>query len=339
MYLLRITRRRKLSVIGAFVILCFLFYLFWCFNSNIPFLSTFIKPILLFIKQSISVLREFEFKISRNIEDVKIILWTKNTTIHEFIFSEWNNIQLSESRFNPNYPIKIFFHGFSDNARTIWTKSFRDKYLSVKPYNVFSIDWELLALSPWYTTAAKNADSVGKYISKFVKFLVSQGVSYKDIHLLGASLGAHAAGYVGYYTQGKIGRITGLDPSGPLFHSSPHKDRLDPSDAVFVDIIHSAGKWVGNDDIMGHVDFFVNGGQAPQPLCINKESLDLSCSHFVVRFPYNRSRAALSYYRALCQTNCIVYKFQFGYGWPGILLHSLFFKIINCRGIFKKENI
>ena len=40
----------------------------------------------------------------------------------------------------------------------------------------------------------------------------------------------------------------GLDPSGPLFHGGPD-DRLDPSDGQFVDVIHSAGRWVGNDDI------------------------------------------------------------------------------------------
>ena len=58
-----------------------------------------------------------------------------------------------------------------------------------------------------------------------------------------------------------MGRITGLDPSGPLFHSVGRADRLDPSDAQFVDVIHTAGKWVGNDDLLGHVDFFPNGGR------------------------------------------------------------------------------
>jgi hypothetical protein len=60
---------------------------------------------------------------------------------------------------------------------------------------------------------------------------------------------------------GQVGRITGLDPSGPLFHSVGRADRLDPTDAQFVDVIHTAGKWVGNDDISGHADFFPNGGQ------------------------------------------------------------------------------
>ncbi len=116
-------------------------------------------------------------------------------------------------------------------------------------------------------------------MAELIDFLASQGSSYQNFHVIGASLGAHAAGYVGYFTNDTIGRITGLDPSGPLFHSVPAKDRLDPSDAHFVDIIHTAGKWVGNSDISGHVDFFPNLGLAPQPGCEGRESLDLSCSH------------------------------------------------------------
>jgi hypothetical protein len=72
----------------------------------------------------------------------------------------------------------------------------------------------------------------------------------------------------------------------PNWHSSSNLYslffRLDRSDAFFVDVIHTAGKWVGNDDTMGHVDFFPNLGRAPQPGCEKQESLDLSCSHWMV---------------------------------------------------------
>ena len=48
-------------------------------------------------------------------------------------------------------------------------------------------------------------------------------------------------------TNEKIGRISGLDPAAPLFEDMPTFVRLDPSDALFVDVIHSdAGDTVLN---------------------------------------------------------------------------------------------
>ena len=56
-------------------------------------------------------------------------------------------------------------------------------------------------------------------------------------------MGAHIAGYAGERIQNlknrKIGRISGLDPASPLFKDMPTFVRLDPSDAMFVDVIHS----------------------------------------------------------------------------------------------------
>ena len=180
-------------------------------------------------------------------------------------------------------PIKLLVHGFSDKSSTLWTRKVRDAYLKKGDYNIFSVDWELLAQAPWYTTAVKNARHVGEYSANFIHMLISTGVTWSSIHVIGASLGGQAAGHIGYHTGGKLWRITGLDPSGPLFHAAPPEFRLDPSDAEFVDVIHSAGKWVGNDDEIGHVDFFPNLGKAPQPGCEDEESLDLTCSHFMLK--------------------------------------------------------
>lgn len=46
------------------------------------------------------------------------------------------------------------------------------------------------------------------------------------------------AGYAGERVAG-LGRITGLDPAEPFFQFMPPSVRLDPSDALFVDVIHS----------------------------------------------------------------------------------------------------
>ena len=59
---------------------------------------------------------------------------------------------------------------------------------------------------PRYNTASKNSRVVGLLASKLVKWLVQEGVPWDNIHVLGASLGAQAAGYTGMFTGGKIGR-------------------------------------------------------------------------------------------------------------------------------------
>lgn len=64
---------------------------------------------------------------------------------------------------------------------------------------------------------------------------------------------------------------SGLDPAFPLFdQGSPHR-RLSPSDAKFVDIIHTDGGLLGNPHAIGHADFYPNGGTPLQPGCVEQE--------------------------------------------------------------------
>jgi hypothetical protein len=65
-----------------------------------------------------------------------------------------------------------------------------------------------------------------------------------------------------------------LDPAGPDFYQSQIPDRLDASDALFVDVIHTDGaprmiSGFGYLGVLGHVDFYPNGGSA-QPSKFHK---------------------------------------------------------------------
>lgn len=42
-----------------------------------------------------------------------------------------------------------------------------------------------------------------------------------------------------YLSYNKRGVLLGLDPAGPYFEGTPPEVRLDPTDADFVDVIHS----------------------------------------------------------------------------------------------------
>jgi len=226
------------------------------------------------------VFEDFRFTIDRSGERVQILLWTEQSQQHPYIFQIDDLDSFYNSSFNASNPVKILVHGFSDMGDTAWTNTIKRAYLTRGKHNIIAVDWEDMAVSPWYHTAVRNSKRVGFEAAQFLKTIVDHyDLRWPDIHVLGASLGGHAAGYLGRFTEGRIGRITGLDPCGPLFHSVGPDDKLDSTDAEFVDVIHSAGRWVGNDEIQGHVDFFPNGGRAPQPECV--ESLDLSCSHFM----------------------------------------------------------
>ena len=63
-----------------------------------------------------------------------------------------------------------------------------------------------------------------------------------------------------------LGRITGLDPAEPHFEWTPEVVRLDPSDAYYVDAIHTDAKPImslglGMWEACGHKDFYPNGGR------------------------------------------------------------------------------
>lgn len=71
-------------------------------------------------------------------------------------------------------------------------------YLRRGHYNVILINWSKLAVLPWYITAVKNARIVGRYFAHVMRWLEAQkAISLSKIHVIGFSLGAEAAGFMG----------------------------------------------------------------------------------------------------------------------------------------------
>lgn len=108
-------------------------------------------------------------------------------------------------------------------------------------------------------------------ISQMVKYLLNhpRGVQPENLHVIGYSVGAHIAGLLANYLppeDGKLGRITGLDPTVFFYTGSNNSKGLDPSDAHFVDVIHTGAGILGQWRPSGHADFYVNGGTS-QPGC------------------------------------------------------------------------
>eukprot|EP00057_Strongylocentrotus_purpuratus_P028047 XP_011682521.1 PREDICTED: pancreatic lipase-related protein 2-like [Strongylocentrotus purpuratus] len=152
--------------------------------------------------------------------------------------------------------------------------------------NVILVDWSEGAQGP-YRECHQNTRVVGREIGLLARFLnLETGMYYRDLHLIGMSLGAHVMGYAGEFLPG-IARITGLDPAGPNFRDEgfDFRDngpecRLDPTDAIFVDVMHTDGNdgtGLGQMMQLGHQDFYPNGARR-QPGCGDVDFWS-GCSH------------------------------------------------------------
>lgn len=224
-----------------------------CFYDEYPFGGSLQRPL--------STLPESPEKIA-----TKFMLYTrKNQKTADII--RYDSIGRN---FDPKKPTKFIVHGFLHDAVQPWVLGMKDNFLSVGDFNVIAVDWSK-GNRYLYTQATANTQIVGAEIARFVNTMIDKhGASAADFHVIGHSLGSHIAGYAGERIN-RLGRITGLDPAGPYFENTPPQVRLDPSDAVFVDVIHSDGTanlklGLGLMQALGHVDFYPNGGK-DQPEC------------------------------------------------------------------------
>lgn len=202
---------------------------------------------------------------------------------HEIKYNDLESLRTSN--FNPRRITKIIIHGFVDSATeagvTYYLFDMRDAYLHLGDVNVFIIDYSLFTMPIFYYTALPDIAAVR--LGEFINFLSKNSeLRLGSVHLIGFSLGAHVAGKAGKQLNGRIGRITGLDPAGPTFHHLSNEYRLDRGDAQFVDIIHTnggkefiGGAFLGISEALGHVDFYPNGGSR-QPGCKKPNLLNFS---------------------------------------------------------------
>ncbi|KAK2853210.1 hypothetical protein Q7C36_008411 [Tachysurus vachellii] len=157
--------------------------------------------------------------------------------------------------------------GFNTTAKTIliihgWTiggvfESWMYKLVSAvvrreAEANVIVVDWLGLA-HQLYPDAVNHTLRVGHSIATLLDWLKDQQqLPLENVHLI-------------------VGRITGLDPAGPMFEGAEPNKRLSPDDAEFVDVLHTytreaLGVSIGIQQPIGHIDIYPNGGDV-QPGC------------------------------------------------------------------------
>uniref|UniRef100_A0A8C3UBV8 Triacylglycerol lipase n=1 Tax=Catharus ustulatus TaxID=91951 RepID=A0A8C3UBV8_CATUS len=196
--------------------------------------------------------------------NTNFLLYTRDNRLKYQKISATNPSTIKASNFRAHRKTRFIIHGHLAGADLPWITNMCRFMFHSEDVNCILTDWRG-GSSGLYTDAVNNVRIVGAELEYLVNFLEKDyGYSPANIHFIGHSLGAHVAGEAGRRKPG-IGRITGLDPAGPLFQYTPTMVRLDPSDAQFVDIIHThAGHLFFDFGILqpcGHLDFYPNGGR------------------------------------------------------------------------------
>nr|CAD7442263.1 unnamed protein product [Timema bartmani] len=164
-------------------------------------------------------------------------------------------------------------------------------YLQTEDYNVIVVDWSKPAscwnfkvvaiLQRCYVTIVKHyLEDVSRHTATLLQSLEQNGANMARVHLVGHSLGAHIAGRassIGGMAR-RLGRITGLDPAGPMFKSAARSKSLDKTDARFVDVIHTNIHYFGLSRPIGSADFYPYNGKT-QPGCSFPKNIIQKCSH------------------------------------------------------------
>ncbi|MEQ2204038.1 hypothetical protein XENOCAPTIV_006936, partial [Xenoophorus captivus] len=150
---------------------------------------------------------------------VRLLLYTRHNDSCGTLLSHTKLIE--HPQFNLSKPTTFIVHGFRPTGSPpAWLEDLTKWLLARADINVVIVDWNQGAANLNYLKA-------------------DHGASPNLIHMIGVSLGAHISGFVGANLNSAIGRITALDPAGPMFTDKPPKDRLDPTDAQFVDALHT----------------------------------------------------------------------------------------------------
>ncbi|XP_030887487.1 lipase member I [Leptonychotes weddellii] len=227
--------------------------------------------------------------------EISLMLYTrKNLNCAEPLFEQHNSLNVN---FSISKKTVWLIHGYRPTGSSpTWLQNFLRILLNQEDINIIVVDWNRGATTFLYNRAVKNTRKVAVSLSGYIRNLLKHGASLGNFHFIGMSLGAHISGFVGKIFQGQLGRITGLDPAGPKFSGKSFNDRLDYTDAKFVDVIHSDTNGLGIKEPLGHIDFYPNGGKT-QPGC-PKSILSgiqfIKCDH----------QRAVYLFMASLETNC-----------------------------------
>ncbi|XP_070697073.1 inactive pancreatic lipase-related protein 1-like [Pempheris klunzingeri] len=193
----------------------------------------------------------------------RFLLFTQKNRYYQEIKTDQS---IQASNYSGMKKTRFIIPGYLEKGDEDWPQEMCKVMVKWGNVNCIAVEWKK-GVKTQYSQAANNARVVAAQVASMITFLMG---NYKQkasqFHIIGHSLGAHAAGDAGSRIPG-LARITGLDPTEPYFMDTNASVCLDTSDAVFVDVIHTDGLpfnsklGLGMSQSVGHIDFYPNGGE------------------------------------------------------------------------------
>ncbi|XP_059062895.1 phospholipase A1 VesT1.02-like [Achroia grisella] len=207
-----------------------------------------------------------EKNITSFYESLSIDLITKNGNIK---YNMTASNHLTKLLANAN-EIMVLIHGFLESSEGVMVQGIAPELLKKTGYTILALDGRKV-INLEYFRSSTYARFMGEKLGNFLGDIIKGGQDPSKITLIGHSLGAHIAGIAGQkvqeVTKKSIARIVALDPAGPCFGNVSATNRLDKSDAEYVDVLHTNAGILGLLEPVGHKDFYANGGRS-QPGCL-----------------------------------------------------------------------
>lgn len=188
---------------------------------------------------------------------------------------------------------RFLIHGWAGKSTSCSNAAIKDAYLTRGEFNVIIVDWSVLAHHVNYSRIYLQFPEIAAHIVKFINFLQQYtSMTLDKVYLVGHSAGCHISSLVGKLLKPQLlGAIVALDPAG-LNHLELSEDyRLTPTDAKYVESIHTDVLHLGNPSFnLSHATFFPNWGLG-QPNCPNGTAteFDFACDHFSALYYFAQS--------------------------------------------------
>uniref|UniRef100_A0A8D0D8F3 Triacylglycerol lipase n=1 Tax=Sander lucioperca TaxID=283035 RepID=A0A8D0D8F3_SANLU len=167
----------------------------------------------------------------------RFLLFTQKNRYYQEIKTDQT---IHASNYGGKRKTRFIIPGYLKKGDEDWPQEMCKVMLKLENVNCIAVEWKK-GVTTQYVQAANNARVLAAQVAFMITFLKANFKQTSDkFHIIGHSLGAHAAGDAGNRTAG-LARITGLDPTEPYFQDTDASVRLDTSDAAFVDVIHTDG--------------------------------------------------------------------------------------------------